>query len=69
MTDVFFLICSTDDRVHLQVLAKLSRLLSSTNFLEEIHHVGSPAEARQLLERCENELDVSDAQALMQGSR
>lgn len=69
LTDVFFLICSTDDRVHLQVLAKLSRLLSSTAFLEEIHHVGSVSEARELLERCEQELDVHDAQTLLPGSR
>ena len=69
LTDVFFLICSTDDRVHLQVLAKLSRLLSSTNFLEEIHRVGGVNEARQLLERCEQELDVSDAQTLLPGTR
>jgi PTS system nitrogen regulatory IIA component len=63
-TDVFFLICSTDDRVHLQVLAKLSRLLTGTSFLAEIHNVGSAHEARQLLERCEQEIDVSDAEAL-----
>lgn len=69
LTDVFFLICSTDDRVHLQVLAKLSRLLSCTQFLEEIHQVGSAHEARQLLERCEQEIDLSDTQALMHGSR
>lgn len=36
LTDVFFLICSTDDRVHLQVLAKLSRLITSTPFLTEL---------------------------------
>lgn len=64
LTDVFFLICSTDDRVHLQVLAKLSRLLSSTPFLSEIHSVGSSGEARRLLERCEQELDISDAEAV-----
>ena len=69
LTDVFFLICSTDDRVHLQVLAKLSRLLGSTEFLDAIHQVGSVVEARQLLERCEQELDVSDAQTLLPGSR
>lgn len=64
LTDVFFLICSTDDRVHLQVLAKLSRLLSGTSFLNEIHDVSSVREAHQLLERCEQELDISDEQAV-----
>ncbi len=66
LTDVFFLICSTDDRVHLQVLAKLSRLLTSTPFLTEIHQVSSSGEARELLQRCELELDSSDAQMAMQ---
>jgi PTS system nitrogen regulatory IIA component len=33
LTDVFFLICSTDDRGHLRTLARLSRLLSDTTFL------------------------------------
>ena len=64
LTDVFFLICSTDDRVHLQVLAKLSRLLTSTNFLSEIHAVSTVREAHLLLDRCEQELDISDAQAV-----
>ncbi len=64
LTDVFFLICSTDDRVHLQVLAKLSRLLTSTSFLNEIHTVSSVSEAHLLLDRCEQELDVSDSQSV-----
>lgn len=64
LTDVFFLICSTDDRVHLQVLAKLSRLLTSTSFLDEIHSVASVGEAHQLLERCEQALDISDAETV-----
>ena len=67
LTDVFFLICSTDDRVHLQVLAKLSRLLTHTQFLEEIHQVSSASEAHQLLERCEQEIDLNDTQALLHG--
>jgi PTS system nitrogen regulatory IIA component len=69
LTDVFFLICSTDDRVHLQVLAKLSRLLTSTKFLDEIHQVGSASEAHQLLGRCEQELDLMDSQGSLAGSR
>ncbi len=68
-TDVFFLICSTDDRDHLQVLAKLSRLLMSTSFLQEIHHVSSSNEALTVLERCELELDAADSQTLLPGTR
>jgi PTS system nitrogen regulatory IIA component len=61
MTDVFFLICSTDDRVHLQVLAKISRLISSTPFMSEIRLCQSPAEAIQVLARHELALDNSAA--------
>ncbi len=33
LTDVFFLICSVDDRQHLRTLARLSRLLAQEGFL------------------------------------
>jgi PTS system nitrogen regulatory IIA component len=36
LTDVFFLICSTDDRTHLRVLARLSRLLADAAFLSDL---------------------------------
>ncbi|MEZ6074963.1 MAG: PTS sugar transporter subunit IIA [Pirellulaceae bacterium] len=58
LTDVFFLICSTDDRVHLQVLAKISRLLSGTNFLNELRSCTSAKEAHELVVRFESELDI-----------
>lgn len=34
LTDVFFLICSIDDQGHLRTLARLSRLLNDTMFLD-----------------------------------
>jgi len=37
LTDVFFLVCSTDERLHLRVLARLSRLLSVPGFLNALH--------------------------------
>ena len=37
LTDVFFLICSMEDRGHLQVLARLSRILTSAGFLNALH--------------------------------
>ncbi len=58
LTDVFFLICSTDDRVHLQVLAKISRLLSGTDFLNELRSCSSAKEAHELVGRFEAELDT-----------
>lgn len=60
MTDVFFLICSTNDKVHLQVLAKLSRLISGTKFLLDLRGASSAAEAQQLLEQYEDELDNAE---------
>lgn len=57
LTDVFFLICSTDDRVHLQVLAKISRLLSGTDFLKEIRVCTTPGEAYDLVVKHEMTLD------------
>ncbi len=58
LTDVFFLICSTDDRVHLQVLAKISRLLSGTDFLNELRSCSSANEAHELVRRFESELEI-----------
>jgi nitrogen PTS system EIIA component len=36
LTDIFFLICSTNDREHLRVLARLSRLVNDNSLLSEI---------------------------------
>ena len=36
LTDVFFLICSVEDRGHLQVLARLSRVLGWPGFLDAL---------------------------------
>lgn len=57
LTDVFFLICSTDDKVHLQVLAKISRLLASTDFLGELRSCSDAKAARALLQKYESDLD------------
>ena len=57
LTDVFFLICSTDDRVHLQVLAKISRLLSGTDFLREVRACSTAQEAHALVVQHEETLD------------
>ncbi|MEK6236091.1 MAG: PTS sugar transporter subunit IIA [Planctomycetales bacterium] len=49
LTDVFFLICSTDDRGHLRVLARLSRLLGTPDFLTELRDAPDAAAARACL--------------------
>ena len=46
LTDVFFLILSTDDRGHLRVLARLSRLLASADFLAELAVPPTPVKCR-----------------------
>ncbi|HET6882224.1 MAG TPA: PTS sugar transporter subunit IIA [Pirellulales bacterium] len=56
LTDLFFLICSTDDRGHLHTLARLSRLLNSSDFLAELRSAPDAASIRELFERAEAEL-------------
>lgn len=57
LTDVFFLICSTDDRVHLQVLTKLSKLLTLPDFLTELRESVNAKEAHATIGRFESMLD------------
>jgi PTS system nitrogen regulatory IIA component len=49
LTDIFFLICSMGDRVHLRILARLSRILSVSNFLSDLRLVRSEQEVRDLI--------------------
>ncbi len=57
LTDVFFLICSTDDRVHLQVLTKLSRMLSGTDLLDQLRQSPDAKSAWQAVQRNEVQMD------------
>jgi nitrogen PTS system EIIA component len=56
LTDVYFLICSTDDRVHLHTLARLSRLLTVPGFLNELHQVQDAKTAHKLIVEVEEGL-------------
>jgi len=56
LTDIFFLICSTDDRHHLRVLARLARLISYRSLLDEIREAPDAAAVHQLVARREEEL-------------
>lgn len=49
MTDVFFLICSMEDRGHLRVLARLSRVLASPGFLDALRSTPDAATAHGLI--------------------
>ncbi|HLJ98101.1 MAG TPA: PTS sugar transporter subunit IIA [Gemmataceae bacterium] len=55
-TDIFFLVCCRDDRTHLQVLARLSRLLLRPGFVDELRAAETAADTWQLLANAEREL-------------
>jgi nitrogen PTS system EIIA component len=56
LTDIFFLVCCRDDRTHLQVLARLSRLLLRPGFVDELRDAETVAQSWQLLADAEREL-------------
>jgi PTS system nitrogen regulatory IIA component len=56
LTDVFFLICSTDDGGHLRTLARLSRLLADPNFLDNIRHADDAEKAHSVIVETEQAL-------------
>ncbi len=56
LTDVFFLVACRDDRTHLRVLARLSRLLLRPGFLDELRAAETPAETFELILKEEREL-------------
>jgi len=56
LTDVFFLICSTDDRSHLRTLARLSRVLTAPGFLDQLRQTTDPVEAHRLIVQTEEGL-------------
>ncbi|MFM9069414.1 MAG: PTS sugar transporter subunit IIA [Planctomycetota bacterium] len=53
LTDIFFLICSTDDRTHLRILARLSRLTSDLVLLARLRQATDAREARDMLAEAE----------------
>ncbi len=56
LTDVFFLICSTDDRVHLRTLARLSRMVSDAEFLAGIREAEDAVALHAWIARREQDL-------------
>lgn len=55
-TDIFFLICSTDDQIHLRILARLARLVTDEVLLTMLRSAQSPVEAMELIRAAELEL-------------
>ncbi len=56
LTDVFFLICSTDDGGHLRTLARLSRLLAEPSFLDNIRQADDPEAVHKVIVETEKAL-------------
>jgi nitrogen PTS system EIIA component len=56
LTDIFFLICSYDDAVHLRILARLSRMVAVAETLERLRAASFSAEAHQVLIEAEEPL-------------
>jgi PTS system nitrogen regulatory IIA component len=56
LTDVFFLVACRDDRTHLRVLARLSRLLLRPGFLDELRAAPTAGETFELIVKEEREL-------------
>lgn len=59
MTDIFFLVCCRDDRTHLQVLARLSRLLLRPGFVDDLRAAENVGDTWQMLAEAERELLVA----------
>jgi PTS system nitrogen regulatory IIA component len=56
LTDIFFLVCCRDDRTHLRVLARLTRLLMRPEFLDELRAAETAAETWEKLAAAERQL-------------
>jgi PTS system nitrogen regulatory IIA component len=59
LTDIFFLVCCRDDRTHLRVLARLTRLLMRPGFLDELRAAETPAETWEKIAAAEQQLLAS----------
>ena len=56
-TDLFFLLCSSDERQHLQWLARVCRLCRETSMLEELRQATDEASMREAVRRAEASAD------------
>ena len=56
LTDIFFLICSYDDRAHLRILARLSRVITLDDIPDKLRAAASAQEAWEVVRDAELEL-------------
>lgn len=57
LTDVFFLIASSDESFHLAVLTRLSRLIQIPSLIDSIRAASNAGEVQQLISQADNELN------------
>jgi PTS system nitrogen regulatory IIA component len=55
-TDLFFLVCCREQKTHLRVLARLSRLFLRQGFLDQLRAAESPKDALQVIRDAEKQL-------------
>ncbi len=58
LTDVFFLVLCRDARTHLQILARLGRLIRTPDFLAHLREAESPEEAWDFISQTEQSLSL-----------
>jgi PTS system nitrogen regulatory IIA component len=56
LTDLFFLVCCTDNPTHLRVMARIARLMLRDGFVQQLRSTETAAEAYELLTSAENEM-------------
>ncbi|HEY7156209.1 MAG TPA: PTS sugar transporter subunit IIA [Gemmataceae bacterium] len=56
LTDMFFLVCCRDDRTHLRVLARLTRLFLRPDFLDDLRAAETPRDSWELIAGAEQQL-------------
>ncbi|MDO4587543.1 MAG: PTS sugar transporter subunit IIA [Planctomycetia bacterium] len=56
LTDIFFMICCTNDKIHLRILARLGRILGQVAFLDQLRELESPAEIIELISVAESKI-------------
>ncbi|QGJ68346.1 PTS system fructose-specific EIIABC component [Planctomycetales bacterium 10988] len=56
LTSLFFLICSTDDRVHLRILARLTRVLNQPHCIDNLLEQNDAYDFRQVLKEQEEKI-------------
>ncbi len=58
MTDIFFLVCCQDDRIHLHVLARICMMSKRTRMLERIRTAGCRADIIEAVRESEQEIII-----------